>query len=147
MRGQEGVGGGAGHEGAPRRPGRSLEGAGRGGPPRAARRGGRTRGGGGRGGPPARQDGRDGGGYDRGGARGDRARRHHRELLVRHERAPLHLRGRGRGDPYPKGEEGMKIKAVNGFARILKSEGTPWVSCYPTSPVNNALGEEGMPIL
>ena len=40
----------------------------------------------------------------------------------------------------------MKIKAVNGFARILKSEGTPWVSCYPTSPVNNALGEEGMPI-
>ena len=41
----------------------------------------------------------------------------------------------------------MKIKAVNGFARILKSEGTPWVSCYPTSPVNNALGEEGMPIL
>ena len=41
----------------------------------------------------------------------------------------------------------MKIKAVNGFARILKSEGIPWVSCYPTSPVNNALGEEGVPIL
>src|SRR5262249_32391921 len=41
----------------------------------------------------------------------------------------------------------MKIKAVNGFARILKSEGVPWVSCYPTSPVNNALGEEGVPIL
>ncbi len=41
----------------------------------------------------------------------------------------------------------MKIKAVNGFARILKAEGIPWVSCYPTSPVNNALGEEGVPIL
>src|SRR5436853_4622719 len=41
----------------------------------------------------------------------------------------------------------MKIKAVNGFARTLKSEGVPWVSCYPTSPVNNALGEQGVPIL
>jgi acetolactate synthase-1/2/3 large subunit len=41
----------------------------------------------------------------------------------------------------------MKVKAVNGFAQILKSEGIPWVSCYPTSPVNNALGEEGVPIL
>jgi acetolactate synthase I/II/III large subunit len=41
----------------------------------------------------------------------------------------------------------MKVKAANGFARILKTEGVPWVSCYPTSPVNNALGEEGVPIL
>jgi len=41
----------------------------------------------------------------------------------------------------------MKIQAVNGLARILKAEGIPWVSCYPTSPVNNALGEEGVPIL
>jgi len=41
----------------------------------------------------------------------------------------------------------MKVKATNGFARILKAEGIPWVSCYPTSPVNNALGEEGVPIL
>src|SRR5437660_9842588 len=41
----------------------------------------------------------------------------------------------------------MKIKAVNGFARTLKSEGVPWVSCYPTSPVNNAVGEEGVPIV
>jgi acetolactate synthase-1/2/3 large subunit len=41
----------------------------------------------------------------------------------------------------------MKVKAVNGLARILKAEGVPWVSCYPTSPVNNALGEEGVPIL
>src|SRR6187401_467127 len=36
----------------------------------------------------------------------------------------------------------MKVKAANGFARILKSEGIPWVSCYPTNHVNNALGEE-----
>lgn len=41
----------------------------------------------------------------------------------------------------------MKIKAANGVARILKAEGVPWVSCFPTNHVNNALGEEGMPIL
>src|SRR5687767_6613791 len=41
----------------------------------------------------------------------------------------------------------MRIKAANGFARVLKSEGIPWVSCYPTNHVNNALGEEGVPIL
>jgi thiamine pyrophosphate-dependent acetolactate synthase large subunit-like protein len=41
----------------------------------------------------------------------------------------------------------MKIKAENGLARVLKAEGIPWVSCYPTSNVNNALGEEGVPIL
>ena len=41
----------------------------------------------------------------------------------------------------------MKIKAANGLARILKKEGIPWVSCYPTNHVNNALGEEGVPIL
>ena len=41
----------------------------------------------------------------------------------------------------------MKIKAANGVARILKTEGVPWVSCYPTSHVNNALGEEGVRIL
>ena len=29
----------------------------------------------------------------------------------------------------------MKVKAANGFARILKSEGIPWVSCYPTNHV------------
>jgi thiamine pyrophosphate-dependent acetolactate synthase large subunit-like protein len=40
----------------------------------------------------------------------------------------------------------MKIKAMNGIARILKAEGVPWISCYPTSPINNALGEEGVPI-
>src|SRR5262245_43143093 len=41
----------------------------------------------------------------------------------------------------------MKIKAANGVARILKAEGIPWVRCYPTNHVNNALGEEGVPIL
>ena len=41
----------------------------------------------------------------------------------------------------------MKIKAANGLARILKAEGIPWVSCYPTNHVNNALGEEGVRIL
>ena len=41
----------------------------------------------------------------------------------------------------------MKVKAANGVARILKAEGVPWVSCYPTNHVNNALGEEGVPIL
>jgi thiamine pyrophosphate-dependent acetolactate synthase large subunit-like protein len=41
----------------------------------------------------------------------------------------------------------VKIKAANGVARILKQEGVPWVSCYPTNHVNNALGEEGVRIL
>jgi acetolactate synthase-1/2/3 large subunit len=41
----------------------------------------------------------------------------------------------------------MKIKAANGIARILKAEGIPWVSCFPTNHVNNALGEEGVRIL
>ncbi len=41
----------------------------------------------------------------------------------------------------------MKIKAANGVARILKAEGVPWVSCFPTNHVNNALGEEGMRLL
>ena len=40
----------------------------------------------------------------------------------------------------------MNIKAMNGIARILKAEGVNWISCYPTSPINNALGEEGVPI-
>ena len=41
----------------------------------------------------------------------------------------------------------MKVKAINGLARILKAEGVPWVSTFPTCRVNNALGEEGVPIL
>jgi acetolactate synthase-1/2/3 large subunit len=40
----------------------------------------------------------------------------------------------------------MKVKAANGVARILKAEGVNWISCYPTSHINNALGEEGVPI-
>ncbi len=40
----------------------------------------------------------------------------------------------------------MKVKAANGLARTLKAEGVPWVSCYPTNHVNNALGEEGVPL-
>ncbi len=41
----------------------------------------------------------------------------------------------------------MKIKATNGLARILKAESIPWVSTFPTSGINNALGEEGIPII
>jgi len=41
----------------------------------------------------------------------------------------------------------MRVKAAQGLARILKSEGVPWVACYPTNHVNNALGEEDVPIL
>ncbi len=41
----------------------------------------------------------------------------------------------------------MKVKAANGFARILKAEGMLWVSCDPTNHVNNALGEERVSIL
>jgi acetolactate synthase-1/2/3 large subunit len=40
----------------------------------------------------------------------------------------------------------MKVKAANGLVRALKAEGVPWVACYPTNHVNNALGEEGVPI-
>jgi len=40
----------------------------------------------------------------------------------------------------------VKVKAANGLVRVLKAEGVSWVSCYPTNHVNNALGEEGVPI-
>jgi hypothetical protein len=40
----------------------------------------------------------------------------------------------------------MKVKTANGLVRALKAEGVPWVACYPTNHVNNALGEEGVPI-
>jgi len=40
----------------------------------------------------------------------------------------------------------MKVQAANGLVRCLKAEGVPWVACYPTNHVNNALGEEGVPI-
>ena len=41
----------------------------------------------------------------------------------------------------------MRIAAANGLARILKAEGVPWVSTFPVCCVNNALGQEGVPIL
>jgi acetolactate synthase-1/2/3 large subunit len=41
----------------------------------------------------------------------------------------------------------MKVNAAQGLARILKTEGVPWVACYPTNHVNNALGAEDVPIL
>jgi len=41
----------------------------------------------------------------------------------------------------------MRVKAAQGLARILKSESVHWVACYPTNHVNNALGEEDVPIL
>ena len=41
----------------------------------------------------------------------------------------------------------MQIRAANGVARILKTEGVPWVSTFPVCNVNNALGEEGVPMV
>ena len=40
----------------------------------------------------------------------------------------------------------MNVTAAQGLVRCLKAEGVPWVACYPTNHVNNALGEEGVPI-
>ena len=39
------------------------------------------------------------------------------------------------------------VEAANGLARILKAEGVPWVSTFPVCCINNALGQEGVPIL
>jgi acetolactate synthase-1/2/3 large subunit len=39
------------------------------------------------------------------------------------------------------------VAAANGLARILKAEGVPWVSTFPVCCVNNALGQEGVPML
>jgi thiamine pyrophosphate-dependent acetolactate synthase large subunit-like protein len=41
----------------------------------------------------------------------------------------------------------MKVPAAVGLARILKAEGVSWVSTFPISPVNNGLGQEGVPML
>jgi len=41
----------------------------------------------------------------------------------------------------------MRLGAVNGLARILKTEGIPWVSTFPVCNVNNALGQESVPLL
>lgn len=39
------------------------------------------------------------------------------------------------------------VKAANGVVRILKSEGVEWVSLFPSCRLNNAIGEEGLPII
>ena len=39
------------------------------------------------------------------------------------------------------------IPAANGIARILKAEGVQWVSTFPVCCVNNALGQEGIPMI
>ena len=39
------------------------------------------------------------------------------------------------------------INGANGLARILKAEGVQFVSLFPSCRLNNALGEEGMPLL
>jgi len=41
----------------------------------------------------------------------------------------------------------MKVSAANGLARILKAEGVSWVSTFPVCCVNNALGQEGIPLV
>ena len=41
----------------------------------------------------------------------------------------------------------MRISAERGIARILKAEGVRWVSTFPVSCVNNALGREEIPIV
>src|SRR5215813_11912753 len=104
----------------------------------------------------ARRHSQDAGGAE--GARQDVRVPHLRQrgprVLCRGPATVSPARGDGRLEEGPRlvretsgGRCAVKVKAVNGFARILKAEGIPWVSCYPTSPVNNALGEEGVPIL
>ncbi|MCJ7610399.1 thiamine pyrophosphate-binding protein [Candidatus Bathyarchaeota archaeon] len=39
------------------------------------------------------------------------------------------------------------MKAANGLVRILKTEGVQFVSTFPTCVINNACGEEGMPLI
>jgi thiamine pyrophosphate-dependent acetolactate synthase large subunit-like protein len=41
----------------------------------------------------------------------------------------------------------MQVSAARGMARILKAEGVSWVSTFPVCSVNNALGQEGIPIV
>jgi len=38
----------------------------------------------------------------------------------------------------------LRVKAHRGLVRILKQEGIKWVSTFPTSGINNPLGEEGI---
>jgi acetolactate synthase-1/2/3 large subunit len=39
----------------------------------------------------------------------------------------------------------LKVKAENGLVRILKQEGVEWVSTFPTTIINQACGDEGVP--
>ena len=41
----------------------------------------------------------------------------------------------------------MTINVATGVARILKHEGVEWVSTFPVCHVNNALGQEGIPMV
>ncbi|MCH8350880.1 MAG: hypothetical protein IIB29_11540 [Chloroflexi bacterium] len=41
----------------------------------------------------------------------------------------------------------MTINVGTGIARILKQEGVEWVSTFPVCHVNNALGQEGIPMV
>src|SRR5262249_9805476 len=104
----------------------------------------------------ARRHSQDAGGAE--GARQDVRVPHLRQrgprVLCRGPATVSPARGDGRLEEGPRlvretsgGRCAMKVKAVNGFAGIVKAEGIPGGSCYPTSPVNNALGEEGVPIL
>jgi acetolactate synthase-1/2/3 large subunit len=39
----------------------------------------------------------------------------------------------------------LKVKAENGLVRILKQEGVEWVGTFPTTVLNQACGDEGVP--
>jgi len=41
----------------------------------------------------------------------------------------------------------MQVAAANAMVRILKAEGTEFVTTFPTCCVNNALGQEGVPMV
>ncbi|MCB1739680.1 MAG: hypothetical protein KDK91_04870 [Gammaproteobacteria bacterium] len=41
----------------------------------------------------------------------------------------------------------MSLNVATAIARILKQEGTQWVSTFPVCRVNNALGREGVPMI
>ena len=41
----------------------------------------------------------------------------------------------------------MTVNVATGIARILKQEGIGWVSTFPVCHVNNALGQEGIPMV
>lgn len=39
------------------------------------------------------------------------------------------------------------MKAANCLVKILKAEGVPWASTFPSTAINNACGEEGLPLI